>query len=158
MKKVFTFLLCLICFGAIAQSKIGYVDLQAVFDSLPEKKVADDKVGCFVDSLSGVIRVLTDSYLNAPCGRFGLPRTHPNSPMAIIDSLASLQGKIPVLITTYSDNLYDSIKKSINTALDAVAKEHGYNYVLDSSTGSAYALKEGVDDLTPLIMRRLGLK
>ncbi|UPT68938.1 MAG: OmpH family outer membrane protein [Sphingobacteriales bacterium JAD_PAG50586_3] len=155
MKKAFTYLLCLICLGGLAQSKIGYVNMQALFDSLPEKIVADNKVQSFSDSLFNTHRALINKYIDLPCGGIGLPKTNPNSAHVIIDSLNTLQDQLLLLINTYSDSVYNTIRKTIITAVDAVAKENGYHYVLDSSNGSTLVLKEDEDDITPLVMQRL---
>ena len=129
-----------------------------VFDSLPERKITDNKVQCYSDSLFNKFNTLIYNYVNLPCGRFGLPLTNPNSPQAIVDRMVTVQDRIPGWINSYSDSLYNTLRKTITIAVDAVAKENGYQYVLDSSNGAAFVLKGDEDDLTALVMQKLGIK
>lgn len=129
-----------------------------VFDSLPERKITDNKVQCYSDSLLNKFNTLIYNYVNLPCGRFGLPLRNPNSPKAIVDSMVTVQDRIPGWINSYSDSLYNTLRKTITIAVDAVAKENGYQYVLDSSNGAAFVLKGDEDDLTALVMQKLGIK
>jgi outer membrane protein len=156
LKLLATYLLCFVCFGAIAQSKIGYVNLSEVTDSMPETKAMYVLLNAKTDSIVKVHDAFQKSFYSK------MSAFHSKITQQELDSLQGILLGFPAKYQHYIDSLqtilYLPIQKRIANAVKEIAKENGYNYVLDSSNGAAYALKEGEDDLTQLVLQRLGIK
>lgn len=162
-RSIITYLLCLICFGAFAQSKIGYVQLDSIVKKTPDYTNALTKVDCANDSLQNIMarkQKAFDNWLNQ--GGCHGKKLSPEEMLKKQFTLDSLQDSLYTLGYRYRDYLYnlhwalvDPIIEKVKKAIVDIAKEHGYTYVLDSSNSNAYTLKDGDNDITPLIIERL---
>lgn len=160
MKRALTYLLCFVCFGAVAQSKIGYINTESVLKSISEKLCINQKVDRYSDSLNLILNNFYNKIAYGPCVIVS-NNCEPKESILLnkyADSLNSYPYVLRDLLIDYQDKLYKPLIDSIHIAIADVATEHNYNYVLDTGNGSAYALKEGEDDLTIIVLQRLGIK
>lgn len=150
--------------NAKAQTKIGYVSLAEFLPSMPEYKKADTS--------------MTD-YRNALAQNFEDMKREFNEQDSLLSSKdtakysrAQLELKRKTLTELYlkvqgyqqqaqeqlqqkQQELVAPITKKAIDAIQAVAKENGYAYVLQKEALYAYPL---ADDLLPLVKKKLGLK
>jgi outer membrane protein len=61
-------------------------------------------------------------------------------------------------LQTKESELVQPIIDKAKKAIEAVAKENGYTYILDSAAGSVVLYAEPTDDILPLVKKKLGIK
>lgn len=110
-----------------AQDKIGYLNVQELLESLPQYNNA-------VDSLTAYQYSLWHS-----------KRIHPYSSKQIEELLEEKQA-----------GLLMPLEILIMNAIKAVAKEHGYTYVIDSGVLDVLIIAPEADNIFPLVMQKLG--
>jgi outer membrane protein len=151
--------------SASAQSKIGYIETDELISSMPEAakvdtelkeyqatlgqqgqdlaKEADEKAAQFVkDSLK-----MTPTMKEIKKGE-------------IIEMYQKVQNWNQIAQDKYNQKAQEKIAPVRQKALDAinaVAKEKGYTYVIDAST-SVLLVKPASDDLMPFVKAKLGIK
>jgi outer membrane protein len=151
--------------SASAQTKIGYIDTDELIGSMPEvskidtelkeyqasliqqgqdkAKDADDKLAQFVkDSIK-----MTPSMKEIKRGE-------------IVALYQEVQNWNQILQDKYNQKAQEKIapiKAKAFEAINTVAKEKGYSYVIDAST-SVLLVKPAGDDLMPFVKAKLGIK
>ncbi|MEI7963863.1 MAG: OmpH family outer membrane protein [Chitinophagaceae bacterium] len=151
--------------SASAQTKIGYIDTDELIGSMPEvskidtelkeyqasliqqgqdkAKDADDKAAQFVkDSIK-----MTPSMKEIKRGE-------------IVALYQEVQNWNQIAQDKYNQKAQEKIapiKAKAFEAINAVAKEKGYSYVIDAST-SVLLVKPAGDDLMPFVKAKLGIK
>jgi outer membrane protein len=56
------------------------------------------------------------------------------------------------------EELYKPIREKMQTAIDQVANENGYDYIMDAAFGNLVYSKNKEDDILPLVKLKLDLK
>jgi len=150
---------------AKAQSKIGYVDANQLMEMLPEMKTLQtqmqDYQKTFADQLQNMQTEYNTKLQTYEKGRAGMTDA---ARTAAETELQDLQQRM----SSYHDNAQKSIEQKSNellkplsdklkAAIQAVAAEKGYNYVLNSAT-TELVVAPPADDLTGAVKTKLGLK
>lgn len=152
---------------ASAQTKIAHINAQAVIEAMPETKKAQTEIEAFAATLEKDSKALIDEY-NRKMKAFDdeLAKT-PNMSEALKEVKAKeiqeaqkriqdfqqiAQEKIGQKQNELLKPVYDKARK----AIEDVAKEKGYGYVLDSSQGSLLVSPAGDDILAP-VKTKLGV-
>jgi outer membrane protein len=147
-----------------AQTKIGYISLQELIPSMPEYKKADTALSDYQNALGQNFEDMKreyyekDSSLNS---KDTLKLTKAQIEIKrreVSELLVKLQGYTQQSQQLYQQKQQDLIapiqKKAIE-AIQAVAKENGYTYVLNKET---LLVSPPAEDMLPLVKKKLGLK
>jgi outer membrane protein len=150
---------------AKAQSKVGYINFQALLTQMPEYKTIKSQLDIyskqFTDELTTMQNELQSKgkeYQAQSATMTDAVRTAKQT------ELQDLQNRLQAYNTTAQqkfDEKTNELSKPMvdkaRAAVSDVAKEKGYNYVLDSGSTQLLVSPDG-DDLLPAVKVKLGLK
>ncbi len=150
---------------AKAQSKVGYINFQALLTQMPEYKTIKSQLDIyskqFTDELTAMQNELQSKgkeYQAQSATMTDAVRTAKQT------ELQDLQNRLQAYNTTaqqkFDEKTNELSKPMVDKARGAisdVAKEKGYNYVLDSGSTQLLVSPDG-DDLLPALKVKLGLK
>ena len=169
MKKIVT--IAVVVIGLVmaahstqAQTKIGYISLQELIPSMPEYKKADTAINDYQVALGQNFEDLKreyyelDSALNSKDTIKYTKAQLEIKKKNLSDLLIKLQGwnqQAQQLLQQKQQDLIAPIQKKAVDAVQAVAKENGYTYVLSKET---LLSSPPADDLLPLVKKKLGIK
>lgn len=151
--------------NAMAQSKVGHINAQALIEAMPEAQTAQKTLQQFAEELDkdgkGLIeeyqKKLTEFDKGAATMTDNIKEIKTKEIQTaqknIQDYQESAQQKIEAKRAEILKPIYDKARK----AIEDVAKEKGYAYVLDSSAGILLVSPAG-DDLAPMVKTKLGIK
>jgi outer membrane protein len=173
MKKYFSLLfvasLFFISVGANAQSKtlkIGHINSQELLASMPESDSAQKKVEKVAKEHESVIEEMTVEYNKKV---EALTKTYETlSDLAKASKEAELQD-LQTRIQTFQQNAQDDLQKKraeffkpiqekALAAVNSVAAENGFTYILDSGVGTVVYQGPDAQDILPLVKKKLGLQ
>lgn len=158
-------LVCVLTFSTLLSAqKIAHIDLDSLISLMPESTEAKKSQEEYIKQLEGMI-VTMQTEFDTKYQDYVANQTKYS---ALIKSsmekdLQDLQRRIQEFQNTAQQDLqkkneelakpiYDKAKK----AIDQVAKENGYKYVLDTSTGIVL-FSEPTDDILNLTKKKLGI-
>ncbi len=169
MKKIVTVLV--VVMGLVmagnstkAQGKIGYVSLQELVPSMPEYKKADTAMNDFQTALGQNFDDMRkefneqDSMLNSKDtskytkAQLELKRKNLGE---LYQKLQGWQQTAQQMSQQKQQELLAPITKKATDAIQAVAKENGYTYIL---TKEQLLVSPPADDILPLVKKKLGIK
>lgn len=173
MKKIFTLVLfsCFIAFGAQAQLKVAFTNVELIMSVMPEMKVVQQQVATYQAQLEKKLEVKTNYYQQKAEEYYSKKQAGtmtPDSEKKLVDELAKLEQEIRAAAEE-SDNevmkkrmqLLMPIQTKLQDAINTVTKERGYDYTINQVIGDGiptilYGAPE--HDLTEDIMTKLGIK
>jgi len=150
---------------AKAQTKIGYINQGDMVQLMPEAKTAQTQMTAyqktFIDEITRQQNefntkvadfqkkqaTMTDAAKTAAQGELGDMQKR----------IQEYQNSAQQQVDAKSAEYMKPILEKIHTAIDAVAKEKGYNYVFDSGQ-TALLVAPPADDITAAVKLKLGLK
>lgn len=169
MKKIVTVLV--VVMGLVmagnstkAQGKIGYVSLQELVPSMPEYKKADTAMNDFQTALGQNFDDMRkefneqDSVLNSKDtskytkAQLELKRKNLGE---LYQKLQGWQQTAQQMSQQKQQELLAPITKKATEAIQAVAKENGYAYILSKEQ---LLVSPPADDILPLVKKKLGIK
>ena len=170
MKKLLKVVLvagCMLLVGgfAKAQTKIGYINFNQLIDQMPQMKTVQTSAQTyqkqFVDVLQGMQTELTtkgQAYEAARATMTDAIRAQKETELQDLnkrmqDYNTTAQQKVQEKYNELAKPVVDQAKAAIN----AVAKEKGYTYVLDTTQGEPIVAPPA-DDLMASVKLKLGLK
>ena len=142
--------------------KIAHVQLDSLITMMPESKVAQDLAQSYLKDLEKQVATMEtelqtkyQSYMADAAGMSDLVKQTKEKELQdlnkrIEDFKASAQQDYQRKYAEMSKPIYDKAKKGI----DIVAKENGYKYVLDTSTGNVL-YSEAAEDILQLVKKKL---
>ena len=170
MKKLLKVALIAVCFvfaGSLtkAQSKIGYVGVDAIVDQMPETKVAiktiTDYNKQFIDELTKMNNALQSAGQAYQAQRTTMTDAIRTSKEAELNDMqkrmSDYQNTAQQQVQAKQAELGKPIIEKVRTAVAQVAKEKGYAYVINSSQTDLVVSPPG-DDLAAEVKAKLGLK
>jgi outer membrane protein len=169
MKKIVTVLvvvmgLMLTGKSTNAQNKIGYVSMQELITSMPEYKKADTAMNEFQTALGQNYDDMVKEYNEQAAllaGKDTLKFTAAQLELkkkAVGELLQKLQGwqtQAQQLAQQKNQELIAPIQKKALEAIQAVAKENGFTYVIQKEQ---LLVSPPTEDILPLVKKRLGIK
>lgn len=176
MFRIFAvFLLCaFFSFGTFAQnggslangSKIGHMDSQAFLEELPEwqtaKKGFDTYMGMkkkMLEDMQMAIQTRAVDYQKRKDGGAISPIEEQKLVQEIQTQQAEFEKATQAAqadVDKKEADLTEPIRKKINDALNAVARENNYTHIFDTSMGFVL-YEDPAGDVTPLVRTKLGL-
>ena len=151
-------------FGASAQNKIGYIDTDLLISIMPEAAKVDAELKAYQTAL-GLQGQDIGKDADAKAAQYvkdsaGLsPSMREIKRNEVIELYQKYQNWNEIAQEKYGQKAQEKIGPIRTKAFDAiktVAKEKGYGYVLDSSTGAILVSPPG-DDLLPAVKTKLGI-
>src|ERR1700761_3505387 len=169
MKKIVTVLVVvmgLVMAGnsAKAQGKIGTISLAELIPTMPEYKKADTAMNEFNNALQQQYQDMVNEYQQQSALLSSKDTTKYTSAQLEIkrkdlsDLLAKLQGwqqQAQQMQQQKNQELLQPIQKKAMDAIQTVAKENGYAYVISKDQ---LLVSPPADDILPLVKKKLGLK
>lgn len=147
-----------------AQVKIGYISLQELIPSMPEYKKADTALSDYQTALGQNFDDMRrefsekDSLLNSKDTLKYSTAQKEIKRREITELYQKLQGwqqQAQQLYQQKQQDLIAPIQKKAVDAIQAVAKENGYTYVLNKET---LLVSPPAEDMLPLVKKKLGIK
>ncbi len=150
---------------AKAQSKIGYLDFNAVIDAMPETKTVSTQLQAFSKTFMDQMQTMQNE-LNTKAAAFDKNQATMTD-AARTAAQAELQD-INRRLQEYNQTATQKVDQKRNelgkplfdkakAAVSAVAKEKGYTYVIDSGSTNLLVSPAG-DDLLAAVKLKLGIK
>ena len=174
MKKyIFSVLLVLGAFAANGQAvtKIGYTNVELILQYMPETKAIETELSKLQDAISKALEVKQKYYQQKliefmEYKQSGKPLT-PEMEKIATTELQKLESEIQKGVSDAEEKLmkrrFDLLKPvqdKLQGAIDAIAKEGGYTYILNQAVGEGIPSilygKES-DNVTEKIAKRLGI-
>jgi outer membrane protein len=147
-----------------AQSRIGYISMAELIQSMPETRKADSSLNNYETALNQHYQEMVTEFHEKDSAISSTNETRLTKEQvavkkaALNDLYAQIQGfpqTYNQLLQQKQDELLAPIRKKANELIWQLAKEHGYTYVLLKESIAVYPLS---DDLMPFAKQKLGLK
>ena len=150
---------------AKAQSKIGYIDFNAVIEAMPDLKPIQTQLQAyqktFVDqsqNMQSEFQKKGEAYEKGRQSMTDAARTAAESELQDMQKrIQDYNNNAQQQVTAKSNELFKPLSDKVKTAITAVAKEKGYTYVLDTQTTGLIVSPPG-DDLMASVKLKLGIK
>lgn len=154
------------CGPLVAQNhlKLGHIDRQALMLMLPERKDAEKKMQDFATTLDNRLKAMGAEYEAKVKDAQGRAATMTQTEQASVmrelqeleERIGNAQEQAKADLAKQEEELLAPMVKRTNDAIKAVADEHTFNYVFDSSTGMVLYFDRG-EDLMPLVKAKLNI-
>lgn len=153
---------------ASAQQKIGHINSIEVLQAMPEFKQMSTDLQKQKDSYTKALENMYADYEKKQKDLQALSQPGSGTPDAILESKIQELQDLQKRITDFEAKVNDDLQKSqqdklkpINDkylkAVKEVALANGYSYILDIVQGSVAYYPEGQNDVTDLVMKKLGI-
>ncbi|UYQ92464.1 OmpH family outer membrane protein [Chitinophaga horti] len=153
--------------NASAQSKVAHINSQVLVEAMPDAKTAQTKIQAFADTLDRDFKAMQDELqaqakdLDAKAGNGTMS---PNMIEIKQKQLQDMQRNIQAFQQSASQQieakqaqLMKPVIDKAKKAIEDVAKEKGYTYVIDTYQGTLLVTPTG-DDILALVKTKLGIK
>lgn len=170
MKKLFKVALvagCMLFVGnfAKAQTKLAYVNFDAIMGQMPEAKTIKSQLDIyqkqFVDELTKMnttLQTKANDYQVKKATMTDATRTSTEAELQDMNNrMQQYQTTAQQKVEEKSNELVKPLSDKVRATVTAVAKEKGFNYVLDSGR-TALVVAPEADDLTEAVKAKLGIK
>jgi len=150
---------------AKAQSKIGYIDFNAIVDAMPQTKTVQTQLQAYSKTFMDQIQAMqTELQTKGQAYEKNSKTMTDANRIATENELQDINKRMQDLNTTAQqqveakkNELAKPLFDQARVAISAVAKEKGYTYVIDSSTTNFLVSPAG-DDLLAAVKLKMGLK
>ena len=152
-------------FSASAQTRIGYIDTDALIGVMPEAAKVDAELKAFQDALGLQGQDLAKD-LDTKAAQFAKDSATLTPSMKevrrgeLVDMYQKVSNWNQIAQDKYNQKAQEKIAPIRTKAFDAikaVAKEKGYSYILDASTSVLLVAPPG-DDIMAFVKAKLGIK
>lgn len=150
--------------SAKAQGKIGYISLAELIPTMPEYKKADTSMNDFNTALQQQYQDMVTEYQEQSAVLASKDTAKYTSAQlelkrkGVSDLLVKLQGwqqQAQQMQQQKNQELLAPIQKKALAAIDAVAKENGFAYIISKDQ---LLVSPPADDILPLVKKKLNLK
>ncbi len=136
-----------------AQSKVAHIDVQALMTAMPEMKTAQDQMKKIQETYDKDYKNMVAEYQTklqkyeqeAPTAGDVLNETRSKEMQDMGARIQQFQQTAQKELGQKEVDLIKPIMEKAQAAIKKVAKEKGFNYVLDATTGSGVLVAEGTD-------------
>ncbi len=173
MRTLLIALFCGVLITSSAQStetpqKIGYAESDYILSQLPEFKRLDSELKTHASQLENQLKAKYDDYQAKLKAYQGMPATTPDAIKTDKErELAGLQQNIEKFKqdaqSSYQKkqtDLMDPIYKKIGSAIEEVAKENGYSFILSpqlANGGDILLFNDSKNNISDLVLKKLGI-
>ena len=169
MKRVLLALALTIGFAAtaVAQQKIGHIDVEELVAVMPETQTANAEIQKYQEQLEGDSQAMQEEYMtkmqNAQANVDTWTQLRLQKEQEELEAMGQRimqfnQSAQQELQRKQMDLMSPIIEKALE-AINAVAKSNSFTYILDSSKGKAVVVfLENGEDIMPLVKAELGIQ
>lgn len=151
--------------GLFAQSKIGHVNSQDILAELPERADAEKQAQDLRENLENRINAMVAEYQNKGQTYQNLPATATqtereslqNELIAMEQNIQNAENSARNEIAQKEQELIQPMLEKVQNAINDVAKENEFSYILDTSVG-VVVFFDGGEDIGPLVKQKLGMQ
>lgn len=164
IKYLFAAALLAVSVSNISAQKFGYVNSQLVLEELPEVKAADAEIKTLQQQMQKKGQEMFQSYQNKAVELQQRRDQGELSPKQLEEEAKKLgleeekirnyETKMQTDILQKQQSLLQPIQTKVNDAITAVAKEGGYTFIFDISSGLIMYAEESAD-VTELVKAKL---
>ena len=158
MKQLKSLVIAVVLFigaQASAQTKVAHIDVQALMTSMPDMKTAQEQLKKIQETYDTYYKNIVAEYQTklqkyeqkAPTAGDALNETRSKEMQDMGARIQQFQQTAQKELGQKEMDLYKPIMEKAQNAIKKVAKEKGFNYVLDATTGSGLLVADGVDIL-----------
>ncbi|MGV7106800.1 OmpH family outer membrane protein [Flavobacterium sp. U410] len=166
MKQIKTLIIAFVLFvGAqvSAQSKVAHINVQALMENMPEMKAAKTQLEKIQAQYDKDYKTMVQEYQTklqkyeqeAPTAGEALNETRSKEMQDMGSRIQQFQQTAGKDLQQKELDLYKPILEKAQAAIQKVAKAKGFQYVLDSTTGSGVLVADGTDLLAD-VKKELG--
>ena len=170
MKKLFRVALvagCMLLAGSFAkaQSKIGYIAFEELVSQMPKAKAVNTSLQTYQKQFTDQLQALY-AEIQSKAGEYDKTKATMTDAVRITKEtelqdmqkrFQDTQNNFAQQVETKKNELVKPLIDEARTAINAVAKEKGYTYVIDSGTTNLIVSPAG-DDLMAAAKVKLGIK
>lgn len=153
---------CISSFASFAQ-KLGHISGQELVEHMPEYKVALEELKAYEQQLSQAMGAMEEEYRKMI---EAYQKEQATAPQVVLEQkerdIMRKQEDMQNFEKTVTDDLNNAqvtkmepILKKAKETIEQVAKDNGYTYIFDSSTGTLLYL--GGDDITSLVCAKMNI-
>ena len=166
IKNVFLAVLMFSSISTFAQnSRVGHINTSKLLAVLPEVETAKSQLEAYQKELENQIDVLVTEYRKkietydemSPNWTSTVKKDKEREIMQLEERIKVFQEDATNELSEKEKELLQPILDKVKVAVEEVAKEKGFDYILDSSGGMVLFSKDA-DDITPFVKKKLGLQ
>jgi outer membrane protein len=168
MKIIRTFAIIVIAFLGLQTSaqnlKIGYINTSEILKLMPEVKTAQAELEKYSkelqnqsDLLIGEYQKKTEEYQGLPASTSDILKKDKETEIVQLEQrIKKFQEDAQGEVSKKQSELLEPIMKKLQDVIKEVAKEKGYDYILDTSTGSVIYQNEAYD-ISSFVKKKLNI-
>lgn len=165
IRTVVILVIALVGMQANAQNlKIGHINSSDILKLMPEVKAAQAELEKFSKELQNQSDLLvseyqkkTDEYQSLPPNTSDILKKDKETEIVQLEQrIKKFQEDAQGEVSKKQSELLEPIMKKLQDVIKEVAKEKGYDYILDTSTGSVVYQNEAFD-IAPLVKKKLNI-
>jgi outer membrane protein len=170
MRTLFLLLFCVFAVSAQAQEtqKIGYADWEYIFSQLPEFKQIDSELKTHGTQLENQLKAKYADYETKVKAYQGMPATTPDAIKAdkerelagLQESIQKFQQDAQTSLQNKQTALMDPVFKKVGKAIEDVAKENGYAFIMAPQVmngGDVLLYSDEKYNVSILVLKKLGV-
>lgn len=170
MRTLFLLLFCVFAVSAQAQEtqKIGYADWEYIFSQLPEFKQIDSELKTHGTQLENQLKAKYSDYETKVKAYQSMPATTPDAIKAdkerelqgLQESIQKFQQDAQTSLQNKQTALMDPVFKKVGKAIEDVAKENGYAFIMAPQVmngGDVLLYSDEKYDISNLVLKKLGV-
>jgi outer membrane protein len=170
MRTLFLLLFSVVVINTQAQEiqKIGYADWEYIFSQLPEFKQIDNELKTHGTQLENQLKAKYQDYENKVKAYQGMPATTPDAIKAdkerelaaLQESIQKFQQDAQTSLQNKQTALMDPVFKKVGKAIEDVAKENGYSFIINPQIvggGDVLLYNDEKYNISNLVLKKLGV-
>jgi len=167
MKKVIslTLLLGLTIISTVNAQKFGHIALDSLLKNMPESDSARKVGQAYYQQLESTIEAMQkelqqkyQEYQQSQATYTELVKQTKQQELNDLNQrIQNFQGQAQSSLQKFNDSITRPIINKAKNAINSVAKEHAYKYILDTSSGVVLYSEDG-DDIYAMVAEKLGIK
>ncbi len=169
MKKIVILIACAIMMNGVVHAqtspKLGWINSADLLQSMPEKAKADSDISKYARSFQEQIDIMMKEYQTKGQQFQANEKTMSEAMKEVrMKEIQDLQNRIETTQQSAQEKLqakkqdvYAPVLDKADKAIQAVAKEKGYDYIFDKSAGQLLFGKDA-DNILPFVKTKLGIK
>lgn len=165
MKRFITLIFVAVAFVSYAQLKIGHINTSDVLKKMPVVDSAQAKLQKFTQQLQNQSETLVNEYQtkleNYQSQSSNMAETVKKDKEIELQQLESrikkFQEEAQKEVESKQKELLEPIMNNLQDIIKQVAKEKGYDYILDTSSGVVLYFKDS-DDISEFVKKKLNIK
>lgn len=153
--------------GAQAQTKIGFADVDYIFNQMPEQKQIQTELQSVqnalkkqMDTKAAEFRQKLEDYQANMNNMLPAVRTNTERELQQLQTnLQQLQEDAQLTIQQKQAELMEPVFKKVSDAIQAVAKENGFNMILSGGVSGLDVVLYGDEqlDVSELVLKKMGI-